>query len=194
MNCLFFVSKAPQFFNTFFKEFGTIILIAVLPKIRIIFIPAMILFPCCVNAEASEPREIDSVFMNSSFMFEEFPLKFFSIPRDQASIQGIKEMIFPEVFYPGNVYGVSEFGGFLNQEITPGSSGGKSMVQPLTYPMTDNGDYSSSSDSIEPFLTIAEINNPLDHPPGSSPLFWPICFFTSSFGSTISSACNGGRD
>jgi len=182
MKMLIFISKDSQFFKTIFKEFRTIVSVAILQKIRMIFISTMILFPCLVKAESIKPVEVDPVLMNSSFVFEIFPFPDLSLSGEQSNIQGIKKLVFPETFYATGVYNGTEFSRLSNDSLASFSPDCKGMVETLSNPMPNDCDYGKRDYAIEPLLSKAQR---VDE--GKEQLFWLFMFFITTAGSIVSS-------
>lgn len=172
MKPLFYISKTSQFFKAFFKEFGAVISITILPKIGVFFITAMILFPGFVKAESFKPREVVPVFMDGSFVFEELPFKSFSISGDQSAVQDIEKMVFAETFYASEVDSDSEFSGCFNESFASVPSGGKRVVETLVDQGNDSSNDNWGRDSINHFFFGAEAENPFNHKLSVNFWFW----------------------
>jgi hypothetical protein len=179
IKALFFISNASQFLKTLSKDFRPIVSIAILQKIGIFFISAMIILPSTVKAESSEPWQIDPVFMNGFFMDEVLPFEFFSISGNQATIQNIEEIVFAETLYTLNVDSRTEYGGFLDESSASVSPGGKGMVETLINQGGHKSNNEEGDDTVKPSFWDIQFDNPFKHEPTDTLLWWLLLFFSA---------------
>ena len=146
-----------------FQLFRAIIREAVPHKqIWIFFVASCVCLPCVIEAKAIEATEMDSVFVHSSSMLEEFPFDFHS-GSSSDSIQNVFELMPFEVSKGFSVNSFAEGGRNENYFFMPFSSGGQRMINPLIGKNNDKSRDNCGHNAIKPSFWLGKIDNPFNH-------------------------------